>query len=356
MEFSLNWKKYLTFFAAGLFSVIIFLQHYCGIQHFEEYRVFGTARLHAIQIAQSVIVILICCFSGGIIAETSGYNKVKCMVLLLVMYGFIDIQTLKDGVYYYSASIYELWPLLPFLAGVYFLIKYEKTGAIKYRIAAPILFGAASFYHDRIATMTVFFLLIYTFWEYRKEKKFSRYLLILNAIAVICLVSAIIISKNRLDPQLFGEFYSEGILERIVGNILPVMRVNIGCNNLFLTVLVTLAGGGAAYVYFKREILLEISFLFVSFFFMDQIFEISMIVSDTVRIIWFFIYFILFIVYYLKRKQYLLFTLLISGCSSQGMLLRSPSIMPQMHIVMVIILQILSGSFIADILANHRPP
>lgn len=354
MEFKLNWKKYFTFLLAGVFGIIIFAQHYCIMLHSEDFLVIGASKLGIMQLIQSVIVILICCFSGGIAAEAAGYDRKKCIVLLLIMYGLIDAQTLNDGVYYYSVSIYELWPLLPFLAGVYFLIKFEKSGAKKYQMAVPVLFSASSFYNDRIAAMALFFLLIHTFFRCRQEKKTSKYLLALNVIATACLVSAVVVSRSRLEPQLYAEFYTKGILERIAGNILPVMRVNIGRDNLLLTVLLTLAGGGAAYLYFKREILLEFSILFSAFFFMDQIFEIPMTVSDTVRIIWFVIYFILFIVYYMKRKQYLLFSLLISGCSSQGVLLRYPDIMPRFHIVMVIILQILTGAFITDILASHE--
>lgn len=97
--------------SCGLDEIIQFLKaHFLNwggrvLYFFFEIIIFRLGGLPLMQAVQAVIIVLIGIISGKIVSFTTKSSPYKCIALELVMYGMIHINTLRDGVYWYSASV-----------------------------------------------------------------------------------------------------------------------------------------------------------------------------------------------------------------------------------------------------------
>ena len=122
---------------------------------FFEIAIFRVGGLKLMQIVQSVIIVLICIISGKIIANLKKVDMNTSIMLTLVLYGLFHQTTLMDGVYWYSASILYVWPLLPFLGAIYiFTTLNEKETRFKKCVFILLIFFAA-FSQEQIAVFVL---------------------------------------------------------------------------------------------------------------------------------------------------------------------------------------------------------
>ena len=108
--------------------------------------------------SQAVIIVLIGVLSGKIVSSLTKANPYKCVALTMILYGTIHIKSLRDGVYWYSASVLYVWPMLPFLGSIFlYLCNEEKETGTK-KAACILLTFLAAFSQEQIAVLRLHFI------------------------------------------------------------------------------------------------------------------------------------------------------------------------------------------------------
>lgn len=248
-------KKWLIAVPGCLFGLLIFRQYQNAMIYLEE-RTYSDAvvflgRYHMLQSLQAVLAILVCVLMGRFIATATGYGQGICSLLMLAMYGLIGNSVLKDSVFVFPDSVFNIGLILLFffLAGIgmRFVCKKKESA-----------FGLDSW------------------WK-----------------LLLCLIFLGILL-----------FFSPA----------DASELCLGSDQWMVAVAVTLSIGGASYLYFQKEFLLEISFLFAAFFLMDAFWEIPDKTANAVKDLWIVTYLTITFVYLYKRNYESMILLLAVEC------------------------------------------
>lgn len=301
-----------------------------------------------IQIAQAVIILLISVVSGKIIAFVTKCDTWCSIALSLMLYGTINLITLRDGVYWYSASVSYVWPLLPLLGSIYFYLLLQIEESFFRKCVTIFLVFIASFSQEQISVLVIVWIvaiIFFTFWEERNskcKKNIPHYLYGMAISAVLGGMITILAPGNfvRAAAARYDEFYSKSILERIAENIQSIININIGSYNWVFTLIMTIFCGVAVAIYLKNKKIYILTCGFSICFIMEKLLGIPFTMGIIVRFAWLFSFFCLLLIYYYKRKNYLFFGMLVAGICSQGMMIISPTITIRCHTMMEFILHI----------------
>lgn len=320
-----------------------------------------------IQITQAVIVLLICILSGKIIAVVTKCDVWCSVALSLVFYGTINLSTLRDGVYWYSASVSYVWPLLPLLAGIYFylLLQIKETNFRK--CATIFLIFIASFSQEQISVLVIVWvasILFFTFWKERStsgKKNIPHYLYGMAVSAVLGGMITIFAPGNfvRAGTTRYDEFYSMSFFEKIAKNTAKIININIGNYNWVFTLIMTVFCGVAAAIYLKNKRIHILTCIFSIYFITEKVLAISFEIGIVVRLLWAVCFFCLLLLYYYRRGNYLFFGMLAAGICSQGMMLVSPTITVRCHVPMefilhIVVVECIMSIYISDVYTTKR--
>jgi hypothetical protein len=132
--------------------------------------VLGSRNIWILRIVESVIITLII----ALMIRDSNKNIYSAIVILMAYFS-LPLTVTADGLYWYSASVLYLFPLLPFFAGCIlfykFCFKRELTQGEK-SIMYIALF-AATFSQEQISSATVFFVTACLFLTAITSRKYS---------------------------------------------------------------------------------------------------------------------------------------------------------------------------------------
>ena len=333
--------------------------HWDGRQlyFFFEIVTFRLGGVELIQIVQAVVVILIGVFSGKLVAAETGKDSWKCIALSFAFYGLFDIATLNDGVYWYTASVLYVWPLLPLLAGIYlFAYGKEKCNKKIYMILCPVLFFMAAYSQEQMAVLTITCLWTMIVLELIKQRtiKFKAVPGVLLGSGISSLVGGVLCicapgNFARAGGTRYEDFYSKSFWQRIWEGICSVADINIGPYNWIFVILFTIMCGLTIVIVMGRKSAAAVSLLFCAYFIFEHFTSIPGTIVSGVRILWVVVVGSYFIFYFLSQKNYVLLSLFIGGICSQGMLIVSPSISMRSHTMLEFIMHIIMVQCLADI-------
>ena len=331
--------------------------HWDGRQlyFFFEIVTFRLGGVELIQIVQAVVVILIGVFSGKLVAAETGKDSWKCIALSFAFYGLFDIATLNDGVYWYTASVLYVRPLLPLLAGIYlFAYGKEKCNKKIYMILCPVLFFMAAYSQEQMAVLTITCLWTMVIWEFVKQRTIN-----FKEVSGVLLVSSISSLAGGLlcicAPGNFaraGEhvgYYSRNFFQRTWEGICSVVDINIGSYNWIFVIIFTIVCGLAVVIVKERKSAAAVSLFFCVYFIAEHFMSMPGFIGSGVRILWTVMVGAYLIFYFFSQKRFVLLSLFIGGICSQGMLIVSPSISMRSHTMLEFILHIVMVQCLADI-------
>lgn len=329
---------------------------------FVEILVLRVGGAELIQVTQAVIILLICILSGKIIASVTKCDVWCSVTLSLVFYGTINLSTLRDGVYWYSASTSYVWPLLPLLASIYFYLLLQIKESKFRKCVTVFLVFIASFSQEQVSVLVIVWvasILFFTFWKERStngKKNIPHYLYGMAVSAVLGGMITILAPGNfvRAGTTRYDEFYSMSFFERIVQNTARIIDINIGCYNWVFTLIMTVFCGAAAAIYLKNKKIHILTCIFSIYFITEKVLEISFEIGIIVRLLWVVCFFCLLLAYYYRRGNYLFFGMLVAGICSQGMMIVSPTITVRCHATMEFILHIVVVECIMSIYISEE--
>lgn len=327
---------------------------------FFEIAVFKLGKAALIQVVQAVIIIMISILSGKIVAEEIKCEGWQSISLCLILYGTLCLRSVRDSVYWYSASVSYVWPLLPLLGCIWLTILRRRKETRLRKWAAVLLAFMAAFSQEQTSVLIIVWsamCILSVCLEQRQENEkihIPGYLILMGISAVAGGAITIMAPGNFVRAGTCDEYYSKNILIRTIENAGKIINCNIGYWNWVFVLIMTIVIGTAAAIYFKSRKILVLACIFAGYYVLERIFPgrmqtVPLLFGVVVRFVWALCFFGILFMYYYKRKNHLLLSLLIAGICSQGAMIVSPSILTRCHTVMEFILHLILAECIISI-------
>ncbi len=178
------------------------------------------------RIVQSVVITGIFYYVYKIVGKYTESKDYIAALLSVSVYGFIELEVVKYGIFWISASVLYVFPLLPFLMFIYY---YDsKNNRFLYNLFLGLLIFAASFSLEPISVAMLSYIIILTLYEFVSLKKINKNNMIMLIISftgffilVLCPGSGI----RKLHPSS-GDFYSLSLLGKILRNY-PIILTGV---------------------------------------------------------------------------------------------------------------------------------
>ena len=152
----------------------------------------------------------------------------KLALTTFILYGLIEIATFKEGIFWISASVTYVVPIVFLMLFIYiycfkFNNKVFKSNFKKYLLIFTmcILLFLASFSQEQVGVASVSFILIYTIYNFVKTKKINWIDIIFLVVAIVGFLILALAPGNEVrqqHPTSIG-FYQLPFIERIFSSI-----------------------------------------------------------------------------------------------------------------------------------------
>lgn len=347
----------------GIGDIVQFLKfHYLNwggrvLYFFLEIAIFRIGGLPLMQKIQAVVIIFIGVASGKLIAMAVRACPCKCVSLALVLFGTMHIKTLRDGVYWYSASVLYIWPMLPFLGSICLWFKNQKKATRATGTVCILLTFFAAFSQEQFAVLTLSFYVVNILFEYlTKTIKNLRFQFGVCASAMAGGAITIFAPGNMVRAQsgIYDVFYDKGIWARTIHNVGYIINDNAGLYNCVFIFFLTIFGGLAVATYFRSTMIAVITALFALCFLAEGIVPLPKEIGVVTGGLWLIIFMPLLALYYFKRGNFLFLSLLIAGICTQVMMVVSPAIPLRLHIMFELVLQMIMAECIVFLYKNTQ--
>lgn len=181
------------------------------------------------RLVQSLVITLIFYFIYKIVKRLSKGNISDWLIAIctVMCYGFFEIMLVRTGIFWATASILYVFPILPFLIYIYiyqesknseFKNKFIKT--LFYIFCAMLMF-MSTFSQEQISVAALGYILILTIYNIVRNKKLNKLDIVMCIVAIIGFCILMLAPGNAIRQQhpTSIEFYSKPILERIIAGI-----------------------------------------------------------------------------------------------------------------------------------------
>jgi len=249
------------------------LIHYLG-QHYEKWggRVLSFAQeillfksgTDAMRAAQSIVICLTFLLIFNLSRKNSKGKPYLIALFACLLYGFISEATARSGIYWYSASIAYLFPVLYMIAGswVFFKIMYDDSGKIftlpKLLMwpGAIVLFFFAGFSMEQIglgAVTCAALITVGAFWKYKKPW-LALYSAPVLAAAMWGYNYMLIAPGNlaRRNSSLYADYYKLSFKDQIITSGKSIVDTIFSPANLLFAALLFICAGVIAYILLKK--------------------------------------------------------------------------------------------------------
>ena len=301
-----------SFGISTLFHYLIW--HYMNhggriLAFFFEISIFRIGGLALMQIIQAVVILAMAylCFQ---ILKRNDFSDFLLVLLIFTIYGTVGIRVARDGIYWYSASIYYLWAFLPFLLAIYLEKRDEKQ-----KILIGMCCFAASFSQEQMAIFCVSFFIGKALFDKKVNGTFNWYHKISVSLSIIGAAIEILAPGNFVRAATAQTEQTNSFLVQFWGNISDLADKICGHDNIIFMSVLTLAVFCVLSEIIRQKWLITgaclAGILFLRFSLLNESIK---NVYDIIFIPWFIISICLILC---VRKKYSLVCLMISAFASQ---------------------------------------
>ena len=297
--------------------------------------------LFLFKLVQSIVITFIFYYLYKILKKYTKINDYILAILSVCCYGFIEIMVVNSGIFWPTASILYIFPLLPLLMFIYYYDSNNKK--IFHNILMGLLIFLAAFSQEQIAVATVAYIGIVTIYEFFKTKRINKLNIIMILVALIGFAILMLApgTKVRMNHPSSGDFYTLSLFGKIYRNY-PNLIINIFSH--YSKIFIMLFVGSITYLSYKNlknksNILNKISLLSTlivlvltivstgTYFevmydlFSSTILKIGMLGLFTIQLL-LMIYSL--IIYFIKEKKYLFIWIILIAILSQAAMIVAP--------------------------------
>ena len=193
--------------------------------------------IHGFRLFQSVTFTLLFYYIYKIVSFIIKKDDYKLAIFIASLYGIFELELIRDGVLWFTASILYIIPLLPFLIFIYRYVLKEKNKSIKDIIIAFLLVFLASFSQEQVSAMVVAFIILYNLDKIIKNKKFELKEIPVIISSLIGFVILLLCPGNKVRMGGSNEFYQLSIFARLAKSIPDALMSNFGGDTRIFTFL-----------------------------------------------------------------------------------------------------------------------
>lgn len=289
---------------------------------------------------QSIVITLILFYSYRIsmlFVKKNNINRIITIICLILGYLLIERELVVNGLFWASASILYIWPILPLVMFIYYLILatkiIEEKGkcSYKYYIVLSILSLFVCSSQEQFCVAYFGFLVTYIFFKHILNLK--KYIKLDITVGIVGLVFSLILllapgNFERMDANIV--FSSMSLIEKIIYNfpkILELLFINEMKIYNYLLVFIGILLSISLYVNKKINIpYMMFPFAMLCTFITCYCYNGSVMILGISRFLTLVLYLVIYITYFVKREMGEITAFLISCAGSIFCLLLSPSL------------------------------
>lgn len=172
--------------------------------------------LIAFRILQSIVITLIFFYIYKIIIKFSKTsNEKKIAIFVAFLYGVIEVMVIRSGIFWASASVLYVFPILPFMMFIYYYdVNNENTNKT---ILFMILIFCSTFSQEQIAVAAITYLMVIILANLYETKKISKSNILIFASAIIGFLLIMLCpgSQMRMQSETNNGFYELSLLSKL---------------------------------------------------------------------------------------------------------------------------------------------
>ena len=179
---------------------------------------------------------------------TNSKNNIFVPIVMFALYMGIDMTFLKHGVYWASASILYVWPMLPLFTLIYAYIsvidKIKEKKKINICIYLPIMIILSfltCFSQEQIGIAMIVFFIMYILIDHIKEIK--KYIVvdgILLLSSIASYLALFLAPGNWVRMNTNDEFNNFSLFEKISNNFTPIIRSIFSVNMINILIIISI--------------------------------------------------------------------------------------------------------------------
>ena len=293
-------------------------------------------------------------------------------IVIFILYNLIDLVYLKQGIYWASASVLYIWPLLPLFTYMFYYIKLcdkiRNNKKVKYKLILPILFILnffATFSQEQIGIALIAFEMFYIILHHIKQIK--KFLLIDLTNLFVSITSYLFLfcapgNWKRMDTN--REFASLSFFGKIINKFPGIIScIFSGKMNIYILILALLL------IYMSIKLIMEyinnnkkcLFFIIPIIVSILEIFIICIVnkwynsyVMGITSTIWLIDMLMVFLFYFKKKEKIEFCSIIISAACSVFCLLISPVLPERVFLPFIFYLMIIIVTILNDILNDSK--
>lgn len=329
--------------------------------------------IHGYRIIQSAVIVLIFYYMYKILSYIFKKEDFKLAVFIAFLYGAFEIMTFRDGIFWFTASILYIFPLLPFLMFIYYYVLKEKNKKVIEIILSSLLVLLASFSQEQISAMVVSFIGLYEIVKIYKNRKFDFKDLPIIIAALIGFGLLLFCPGSKVRMGMTSDFYNLSMFGKLKLNIPNIIENNFGTYTKIFSLLFFSTLSYISYDNYKNEkekfniinVLSFISNMIILFFMMTRVEgyfsyfrclksnHIYLALYYLIIAIQFALIMYSVVVYFVRKKQVLFIQLFISGIATQVVMLIAPYFPLRSAMIMQFVYFLIIGYVAYELIKKH---
>jgi hypothetical protein len=262
---------------------------------------------------QSIILFFIFVYMFKIIQSfNENFNPIVTILSLIVLYGLIPLELLKESVFWASASVCYIWSLLPLTMGIYYLMRVTRIDAhikTKEMFITPLLFFFAASSFEQSGAATLIFIFVYILYLAIVHKKLYLRLTLPTFVLSLCGVLIQYLSPGNIKriSIMHSDFRSLSLLEKINSGIPSVINFIFDPRtSIFIVILSLLSISTLGMIVNednKYKYLLAFPLVFSVYYLIKSYFNFGISINMEILII--LIIFFYFMLFFYQKKEYI---------------------------------------------------
>lgn len=316
--------------------------------------------LWLMRIIQTLVIIGIYVIMYRTLVVQDNRKNIIISIILVSLFASIGILQMKNGVYWFTASVLYLWPMLFFLLSI--LLQRKKNKTKKCVIFNAILFFLAGFSFEQYAVMVIVYALFVLILEKVNNHKISIDNFVICASGIVGAMCELLAPGNfvRNSSNLYEKFYETPFIPRTIENLKKLLQINLGYSNEIYVIFICVAIGGVIVNLFVngkincriRDISIGALIFLVIGYILCRVKNVSGIVYiEGCIALMFCVYASIYFVY---SKRYYCLGLLLAGICSQGMMIVSPAIVERCALPFTFIMHFLLAIEITEVSVKNK--
>lgn len=292
---------------------------------------------------QSIVVTLIIFYSYRIsmlYVKKNNKNSIISIICLIIGYLLIERELVVNGLFWASASILYIWPILPFMMFIYYFvlvtkkIDENKNGLWMYYVGLSILSLFVCSSQEQFCVAYFGFLITYVLFKHLKSiKKYMKLDILVSVVGLVFSLILLLAPGNFARMDANGVFSSMSFIEKIIYNfpeILELLFINEMKIYNFLLISIGILLSISLLISKKvNNLYLIFPLLMICAYMTCYYFISNELIRGFSRFLTLILYLVVYITYYVKNKKGEVTSYLISCAVSVFCLLMSPSLVPR---------------------------